>query len=150
MKKTDYELLNKMLQALLEDEHDFIANLANASALLYEHLEDVNWVGFYLYKNNELVLGPFQGKPACMHIKMGNGVCGTAAMKRKTLRIANVHEFPTHIACDCASNAEIVIPLMQKDTLLGVLDIDSTKFDRFDDIDETQLENFIKILIRTF
>lgn len=150
MTQSEYITMNKMLQALLENEHDFIANMANASALLFDQLEDVNWVGFYIYKNNELILGPFQGKPACMHIAMGNGVCGTAAKQQTTLRIANVHEFPTHIACDCASNAELVIPMIKKNTLYGVLDIDSTKFDRFNETDEYHLTEFVRILVSTF
>lgn len=149
-KKEMYEMLLPMLKSLLENEHDRIANMANASALLYEYLEEVNWAGFYLYKNDELILGPFQGKVACMHIPMKKGVCGQAADQRKILRIANVHEFPTHIACDSASNSEIVIPLLQKNTLLGVLDIDSTAFDRFDETDQTYLSAFVDILLESF
>lgn len=149
MTKDEYQQLNTMLFALLTDEHDLIANMANASALLYEYLEDINWVGFYIYKEEELVLGPFQGKAACMHIPMGNGVCGIAAQTRTIQRIANVHEFPTHIACDSASNSELVIPLVKKDTLLGVLDIDSTTFHRFNDVDEQELTEFANILIQS-
>lgn len=148
-KKETYRQLQKMLTALLENEHDIIANLANASALLYEYLEDINWAGFYLYKNDELVLGPFQGKVACMHIAMGNGVCGTAAQQRRTLRIDNVHEFPTHIACDSASNSEIVLPLIKKNTLIGVLDIDSVRFQRFDELDESCLAEIAKIILKS-
>lgn len=150
MIQTDYELLNKMLSSILENEHDMIANMANASALLFEYLEEVNWAGFYLYKDNELILGPFQGKVACMHIPMGRGVCGTAAETLSVLRIDNVHEFPTHIACDSASNSEIVIPLIKKNTLLGVLDIDSTKFNRFQMHDEQNLVKFTDILLQSF
>lgn len=148
-KKETYQQLQKMLTALLENEHDIIANLANASALLYEYLEDINWVGFYLYKNDELVLGPFQGKVACMHIAMGKGVCGTAAQQRQILRIDNVHEFPTHIACDSASNSEIVLPLIKKNTLIGVLDIDSARFQRFDELDESCLAEIAEIILKS-
>lgn len=148
-KKETYRQLQKMLTALLENEHDIIANLANASALLYEYLEDINWAGFYLYKNDELVLGPFQGKVACMHIAMGNGVCGTAARQRRILRIDNVHEFPTHIACDSASNSEIVLPLIKKNTLIGVLDIDSARFQRFDELDESCLAEIAEIILKS-
>ncbi len=148
-KKETYQQLQKMLTALLENEHDIIANLANVSALLYEYLEDINWAGFYLYKNDELVLGPFQGKVACMHIAMGNGVCGTAAQQRRILRIDNVHEFPTHIACDSASNSEIVLPLIKKNTLIGVLDIDSARFQRFDELDESCLAEIAEIILKS-
>ncbi len=148
-KKETYRQLQKMLTALLENEHDIIANLANVSALLYEYLEDINWAGFYLYKNDELVLGPFQGKVACMHIAMGNGVCGTAAQQRRILRIDNVHEFPTHIACDSASNSEIVLPLIKKNTLIGVLDIDSARFQRFDELDESCLAEIAEIILKS-
>ena len=148
-KKETYRQLQKMLTALLENEHDIIANLANVSALLYEYLEDINWAGFYLYKNDELVLGPGQGKVACMHIAMGNGVCGTAAQQRRILRIDNVHEFPTHIACDSASNSEIVLPLIKKNTLIGVLDIDSARFQRFDELDESCLAEIAEIILKS-
>lgn len=145
----EYELMLKQLSALLCDEHDMIANFANASAILKETLMDINWAGFYLYKNNELILGPFQGKVACMHIPMGKGICGSSAYERRLYRIANVHEFPGHIACDCASNSEIVIPLLKKDTLFGVLDIDSPVYSRFDEIDEKYLCMFADILIQS-
>ena len=138
-----------MLTALLDNDHVIIENLANASALLYEYLEDINWAGFYLYKNDELVLGPFQGKVACMHIAMGNGVCGTAAQQRRIMRIDNVHEFPTHIACDSASNSEIVLPLIKKNTLIGVLDIDSVRFQRFEELDESCLAEIAKIILKS-
>lgn len=120
-------LLSKQLDALLFNEHNPVSNLANASALLYSSLKDINWAGFYLYdeQTDSLDLGPFQGKVACMHIKNGTGVCGTAFSQRKALRVANVHEFPGHIACDSASNSEIVIPLIKDNQMIGVLDIDS-------------------------
>lgn len=139
--------LIKTLEALLENEHDFIANLANASALLFQSLPDINWAGFYLHKNNELVLGPFQGKVACMHIPLGKGVCGCSAKQRKVLRVNDVHQFDGHIACDCISNSEIVIPIIKENTLLGVLDIDSPIFSRFSDEDEKILCHFVDILI---
>lgn len=134
------------LRALIHDEPNTIANLANATALLNFYLEDINWVGFYLYDGNELVLGPFQGLPACIRIPMGRGVCGTSAELRETLRIQDVHAFPGHIACDAASNSEIVIPIVKDDKLLGVLDIDSPLQGRFDEEDQQFLEHFVDIL----
>ncbi|MCT2534998.1 GAF domain-containing protein [Aquibacillus koreensis] len=145
-KEKDYALLLKQLEALLDGETDEIANLSNASALLGQFLADVNWVGFYLWKQDELVLGPFQGLPACVRIKSGKGVCGTAVKEGKTQRIADVHQFPGHIACDAASNSEIVIPLFKEGNVYGVLDIDSPSKDRFDEIDQTYLEKFATIL----
>ncbi|SET80542.1 GAF domain-containing protein [Salinibacillus kushneri] len=145
-KEKDYELVNKQLKALIEDEPDITANLANASALLYQFLDDVNWVGFYLYKNGELVLAPFQGLPACVRIKYGNGVCGTALKEKQTIRVENVNEFPGHIACDAASQSEIVTPIYQDGQIIGVLDIDSPNLSRFDEIDQENLEAFAKIL----
>lgn len=123
-----------------------IANLANASALLWQALEDINWAGFYLMEGGQLVLGPFQGKPACIEIAIGRGVCGTAAQQKKTLVVPNVHAFPGHIACDGASNSEIVIPLMRGDEVFGVLDIDSPVFDRFSEADREGLESFAAII----
>ena len=114
MKEKKYELILQQLQALLEGEHDMIANMANMAALLFHELPDLNWAGFYLMKNNELVLGPFQGKAACMHIPSGKGVCGTCALQRCTQLVENVHTFPNHIACDSASNSEIVVPLIKE------------------------------------
>jgi GAF domain-containing protein len=135
-----------VLQAVLAGESDQIANLANAAALLFWSLPAVNWAGFYLLKERELVLGPFQGKIACIRIKLGQGVCGSAAEQRQTLVVPNVHEFPGHIACDSASNSEIVVPIVKNDALIGVLDIDSPEFARFDDNDKTGLEEFVRIL----
>lgn len=143
----DYNSILQSLSSLLEGEHDAIANMANASAILFHSLEDLNWAGFYLYKEDELVLGPFQGKVACMHIPMGKGVCGTSALKREVLRVANVHEFPGHIACDCASNSEIVLPLIKENTLIGVLDIDSFVLSRFSQEDEDFLVKFAQIVV---
>ena len=130
-----YANLQSQLRSLLEGERDFIANAANVSALLYHSLPDLNWAGFYLSKGDKLVLGPFQGKPACVRIAMGQGVCGTAAQQRQTILVDNVHDFPGHIACDSASNSEIVVPLIKHERLLGVLDLDSPSFARFDDED---------------
>lgn len=143
----NYELVIKQLKALLDDEDDLIANLSNASALLNQFLSDINWVGFYLTKEkNQLVLGPFQGLPACVRIPFGRGVCGTAAANNETLRIADVHQFPGHIACDAASNSEIVIPLVKNDEVIGVLDIDSPLKERFNETDEKYLKLFVDVL----
>ena len=142
-----YEHLSAQLSSLLADERDFIANAANFSSLLYHSLPDVNWVGFYLLKNNELVLGPFQGQPACVRIAMGKGVCGTAAELKQTIVVENVHEFPGHIACDSASNSEIVVPLIRGGQLIGVLDLDSPGFSRFNDDDAKGLNKLVEILL---
>lgn len=145
----NYQLVIKQLASLIEDEDDAIANLSNASSLLNQFLEDINWVGFYLLKdNNELVLGPFQGLPACVRIPYGKGVCGTAVKEMRPLRVGNVHEFPGHIACDAASQSEIVIPMIKDDQIIGVLDIDSPTQNRFSDIDETYLNLFVKELVK--
>ena len=141
-----YALLQSQLEGLLDGEPNVIANLANASALLFQALPDINWAGFYLWTGYELLLGPFQGMPACVHIAPGRGVCGTAARQCRTVRVANVHEFPGHIACDSASNSEIVLPLMHGQTLWGVLDIDSPVTDRFTQEDEQGLESLAGIL----
>jgi GAF domain-containing protein len=146
-KEKNYELVIKQLQALLAGETNTVANLANASALLNQFLTDVNWVGFYTTEENELVLGPFQGLPACVRIPFGKGVCGTAAQNRLTERVADVHQFPGHIACDAASQSEIVIPMVKNGELLGVLDIDSPIKNRFDEIDQKYLEAFVETLI---
>ena len=125
MHMTNYDELNAQLQSLIEGVPHKIANLANASALLWQSLEDLNWAGFYLMTEGELVLGPFQGKPACIRIPLGRGVCGTAAASGETQLVPDVHAFPGHIACDCASNAEIVVPIRQEGRVVAVLDIDS-------------------------
>ena len=143
-----YEYLNMSLTGLIQQEPDWLANLCNASALLWQLLDDINWAGFYLYKNNELVLGPFQGKMACTHIEIGHGVCGTAAKELKTQLIKNVHEFPGHIACDSASNSEIVVPIIKNDRLIGVLDIDSPLLGRFNEVDKVNLEEFVSIIVK--
>ena len=141
-----YEALSKQLDALLEGEKDVIANLSNASAILNQFLADINWVGFYLMKNGELVLGPFQGLPACVRIPVGRGVCGSAIEKNETLVVEDVHAFPGHIACDAASNSEIVIPFNINGELAGVLDIDSPLRARFTDEDKAGLTLFVKVL----
>jgi len=147
-RQENYQLVKKQLQALLHGEKNQIANLSNTSALLNQFLDRINWVGFYLLDdNNELVLGPFQGLPACVRIPLGKGVCGTSAQNKKTLRVEDVHQFPGHIACDAASNSEIVIPLMKEGKLLGVLDIDSPEKNRFDELDQEQLEELTSILV---
>ena len=143
---TDYNLLNSQLLSLVQGIPHFTANLANASALLYDSLTELNWAGFYLMENGLLVLGPFQGKPACIEIPVGKGVCGSAVAENMTKRIANVHEFPGHIACDGASNSEIVIPIHKDGAVVGVLDIDSPVFERFSEADQNGLEEFVKIL----
>ncbi len=135
--------------ALLAGQRDRIANAANLSALLFYGLEDVNWAGFYFLKNGELVVGPFQGKPACVAIPMGKGVCGTAALTRKILSVADVHAFEGHIACDIESRSEIVLPLMRGDELLGVLDIDSPIPGRFDEQDEEVLREIAAIYVHS-
>jgi L-methionine (R)-S-oxide reductase len=142
-----YRTLAQELQALIAGETDLIANLANSAALLFQSLPNINWAGFYLLKEGELVLGPFQGKPACIRIAMGRGVCGTAAQSRATVLVPNVHEFAGHIACDAASNSEIVVPLLRDSELIGVLDIDSPHLARFDSEDRAGLENLAKILM---
>ncbi|MCR4588627.1 MAG: GAF domain-containing protein [Lachnospiraceae bacterium] len=143
---TDYNLLAKQLEALVADEPWFIPALSNASALLMDSLEDLNWAGFYLVKDGALVLGPFQGKVACIHIASGRGVCGTALAKDELQLVKNVHEFPGHIACDSASNSEIVIPIHKKGEIVAVLDIDSPSLDRFSEKDATGLSSFVKVL----
>ncbi len=142
-----YANLQSQLRGLLEGERDFIANAANFASLLFHSLPDLNWVGFYLNKGQDLVLGPFQGKPACVRIAIGKGVCGTAAEQRNTLLIDNVHEFPGHIACDSASNSEIVVPLIKHERLLGVLDLDSPLVGRFDEEDAKGLNKLAETFI---
>ncbi len=141
-----YEQLLLQLHALLEGERDTVANLSNISALIYHALDNINWAGFYLYKNGELVLGPFQGKPACMHISLARGVCGKAARTLQTQCIGNVHAFEGHIACDGASNSEIVVPILLDGALYGVLDIDSFAFDNFSEVDVTYLGKLVDSL----
>jgi len=146
-KREHYQMLYDSMKALIEDEKDWIANLANVSALLFNHLDNVNWAGFYLMKDGELVLGPFQGKPACIRIEVGDGVCGSAVEDRKTYIVEDVHQFEGHIACDAASDSEIVVPLFYEDEIVGVLDIDSPQKANFDQIDKEYLEKMVKHLI---
>ncbi|SHO52728.1 GAF domain-containing protein [Anaerocolumna xylanovorans] len=145
-KKELYALLNSQLKALLDNEPDVIAGLSNASALLMGALKDINWSGFYLMKRGELLLGPFQGKTACVHIAVGRGVCGSAVLKDEVQLVTDVHEFPGHIACDSASRSEIVIPIHYNGTITGVLDIDSPLTCRFDLNDKEGLMEFVTIL----
>lgn len=141
-------LFLQQLESIIQDEKNVIANLANTSAFLNEILSDINWVGFYLLENDELVLGPFQGKVACVRIPLNKGVCGTAAYNQKTIRVDNVHEFPGHIACDALSCSEIVVPMMKNNQLIGVLDIDSPSYSRFSLEDQEFLEEVVSILIK--
>lgn len=144
-----YEDLQIQARGLLHDEHDLVANAANLSSLLYNALPDVNWVGFYFLKNDELLVGPFQGKPACVHIALGKGVCGTAAEQRHTVLVPDVNKFPGHIFCDGASLSEIVVPLVKDGKLLGVLDLDSPKLARFDREDQQGLETLARIFLQS-
>lgn len=142
----DYKQMNQQLKALTQDIPYEVANLANASALLWQNLPDINWAGFYKMEDGALVLGPFQGKPACIRIPVGKGVCGTAVAENRTLLVADVHQFPGHIACDSASNSEIVVPIHKGGEIWGVLDIDSPLFGRFTQEDQEGLQEFVNIL----
>jgi len=142
-----YDQLASQLSSLLAGERDLVANAANFSSLVFHALPDLNWAGFYFAKDGELVLGPFQGKPACVRIRVGQGVCGTGASKCETVIVPNVHEFPGHIACDSASNSEIVVPLMKDSRLIGVLDLDSPSIGRFDADDADGLQKLARILV---
>jgi L-methionine (R)-S-oxide reductase len=142
-----YDQLAAQLTSLLAGERDLLANAANFSSLIFHALPDLNWAGFYFVKGDELVLGPFQGRPACVRIAVGKGVCGTAAARRVTTIVPNVHEFPGHIACDAVSNSEIVVPLIEGERLIGVLDLDSRLLGRFDDEDVIGLNRLASVLI---
>ncbi|MES2886112.1 MAG: GAF domain-containing protein [Pseudomonadota bacterium] len=146
-KPETYALLQQQAEALLHGEHDRIANAANLASLIWHTLPDLNWAGFYLFDGKELVLGPFMGKPACVRIAIGKGVCGTAALTRVTQLVADVHAFPGHIACDSASNSEIVVPLVRDGALLGVLDLDSPVLNRFDAEDRDALERLAALWV---
>ncbi|EZP76504.1 GAF sensor protein [Parageobacillus genomosp. 1] len=148
-REENYELVIQQLRSLIDGETNFIANLANAAALLNHFLQEINWVGFYLTEGDELVLGPFQGLPACVRIPFGKGVCGTAAKSKKTIIVPDVHLFPGHIACDAASQSEIVVPMIKDGNVIGVLDIDSPIKNRFDEIDQQYLEKFVEVIIST-
>lgn len=146
-KRDLYRGLAAQLRGLLEEEHDFVANAANFAAMLYHSLPELNWAGFYFLRGELLVLGPFQGKVACTRIALGRGVCGTAAARRETVLVENVHAYPGHIACDGASNAEIVIPLLKHGALVGVLDLDSPVLGRFDEEDREGLQTLARIFL---
>ena len=148
MMKTNYDILCAQMEALAEASYDHIPVMANASALIYQTLDDLNWAGFYLVKNDALLLGPFQGKTACVNIERGKGVCGTAFDSDETQLVKNVHEFPGHIACDSASNSEIVVPIHHEGKVVAVLDIDSPSLNRFSEEDKIGLEAFVKVLER--
>lgn len=147
MKQAFYDSLAQEARALLDGEHDPVANAANLSALLFQRMPDINWAGFYFMRDGELVVGPFNGAPACTRIELGRGVCGTAMARRETLRVADVHEFDGHIACDPLSRSEIVVPLLRQGEDLGVLDIDSPHPDRFDAADQAGLETIAAIYV---
>ena len=144
----DAKLINKQIEVLLKEEPYEVTKLANAAALIYEDYPDLSWVGFYLLKGEFLYLGPFQGKVACTRIPVGVGVCGTCVAKKETILVNNVHEFPGHIACDSASNSEIVVPLFKEGNIYGVLDIDSTTLNRFNETDKTNIESIAKTIER--
>ncbi|MGH8308546.1 MAG: GAF domain-containing protein [Steroidobacteraceae bacterium] len=148
-KNADYARLAAELGALLSGERDPIANAANTAALIFDALPDLNWAGFYFLKGRELVVGPFQGKPACVRIALGSGVCGTAAARRETFVVPDVHAFPGHIACDAASRSEIVVPLISGEKLIGVLDIDSPILARFDAVDQRGIERLARIYVES-
>lgn len=145
----DYSLLGAQLDALLKDESDALANAAIFVALVFDALPDINWLGIYVLRDNELVLGPFQGKPACVRIPLGRGVCGAAAEQMMTLRVPDVHDFDGHIVCDLASRSEIVVPLISDGRLLGVFDIDSPQLARFSDHDQEGVESLCELFIRS-
>lgn len=146
IKETNYNLLGKQLASLIEDETNLIAILSNTSALLNDNLDQINWVGFYLIENNELILGPFQGHPACVHISIGKGVCGTAVANNQTQLVDDVNKFPGHIACDANSKSEIVVPIHVDNEIIGVLDIDAPITQRFSKGDQQGLEEIVSIL----
>lgn len=143
-----YELINSQVQAIISGEPDMIANMANIAAILFNNLEKVNWAGFYIFKQGQLVLGPFQGQPACIRIPMGKGVCGTSASQQLTLIVKDVHEFDGHIACDAASKSEIVVPIIFDDKLIAVLDVDSPVTERFDNADKVGLEQLVSLFVQ--
>ena len=146
----NYSILTKQAALLTESTSNLISDLSNVSSLLFNELKDVSWVGFYIYSNGKLLLGPFCGKPACTEIKVGNGVCGTSFERKETVLVENVHEFPGHIACDSASNSEIVVPVFYKGSIVGVLDLDSTSFNRFNNEDKIGLEAIAEVISNSF
>lgn len=148
-KKEKYKQVVQQVESIISDEPDDIANLANITAILKMNFDDISWVGFYIWRVNELVLGPFQGKPACVRIKKGKGVCGTAIKQRTTIIVPDVRQFEEHIYCDPETKSEIVIPIYKKGKLFGVLDVDSYNINNFDDIDRFYLEHLVKIIFNT-
>jgi L-methionine (R)-S-oxide reductase len=142
-----YDQMSAKLRELIADQTDFLANISNFAALVFTTLPDLNWAGFYLLRGTDLVLGPFQGKPACSCIALGDGVCGTAALRRAAVLVPDVHAFPGHIVCDEASQSEIVVPVFKDDHLIGVLDMDSPTIGRFDEVDRDHIEGLLRILM---
>lgn len=146
----NYSTIKKQASLLIESTNNLISDLSNVSSLLFNSLEDVSWVGFYIYSNGKLLLGPFMGKPACTEIEIGKGVCGTAFAKKETIIVKNVHDFIGHIACDSASNSEIVVPIFANEKVVGVLDLDSTSIGRFTETDKMELEEIAKVISKSF
>lgn len=146
----NYSTIKKQASLLIESTDNVISDLSNIAALLFNSLEDVSWAGFYIYSNGKLLLGPFMGKPACTQIEVGKGVCGTAFAKKETVLVKNVHDFSGHIACDSASNSEIVVPIFVNNKVVGVLDLDSTSLNRFDEEDKAGLEGIAKVVSTSF
>lgn len=146
----NYSTIKKQASLLIESTDNLISDLSNIAALLSNSLEDISWAGFYIYSNGKLLLGPFMGKPACTQIEVGKGVCGTAFVKKETVLVKNVHDFSGHIACDSASNSEIVVPIFVKNKVVGVLDLDSTSLNRFDEEDKTGLEGIVEVVSISF
>ena len=146
----NYSTIKKQSSLLIESTDNLISDLSNIAALLFNSLEDVSWAGFYIYSNGKLLLGPFMGKPACTQIEVGKGVCGTAFIKKETVLVKNVHDFSGHIACDSASNSEIVVPIFVKNKVVGVLDLDSTSLNRFDEEDKAGLEGIVEVVSTSF
>lgn len=146
----NYSTIKKQVLLLIESTNNLISDLSNVSSLLFNTLDDVSWVGFYIYSNGKLLLGPFMGKPACTEIEVGKGVCGTAFAKKETVIVENVHVFSGHIACDSASNSEIVVPIFVDDKVVGVLDLDSASFNRFNEEDKKGLEEIVELISKSF
>lgn len=146
----NYSTIKKQASILIESTNNLISDLSNVSSLLFNSLDDVSWVGFYIYSNGKLLLGPFMGKPACTEIEIGKGVCGTAFAKKETIIVKNVHDFIGHIACDSASNSEIVVPIFTNEKVVGVLDLDSTSIGRFTETDKMELEEIAKVISESF
>lgn len=146
----NYSTIKKQASILIESTNNLISDLSNVSSLLFNSLDDVSWVGFYIYSNGKLLLGPFMGKPACTEIEIGKGVCGTAFAKKETIIVKNVHDFIGHIACDSASNSEIVVPIFANEKVVGVLDLDSTSIGRFTETDKMELEEIAKVISESF